>query len=733
MDISSALDWWDEWKLRVLVLGSTVIQLFLFVYGAARRAPTPPWFRLCIWLAYLAGDSLAIYALATLFNRHGREAPAGSTLEVLWAPVLLIHLAGQEQITAYSVEDNELWRRHVVTLVSQVAVALFVFCKSWSGERRLLVAAILMFAIGIYKFSIKPWALKRASFRELVRSPVSVARRKKLIGFSGRWADCWRDWTETIKWPSMVSALPLLGSHSLKSIGELVERTGELVEAWTEGREEQVEEEGREEELKLQEYVEKAKDIMLEHILEDIVGGQSAEDSLPPLFLAEAQAFAADLLVPYSRRLSMLRFMLNIPKKMSIAIWVGLLEVYACLYTRVKVTLTPVGIFLRLLTFSLAIAAIVLFARSHKPHQDGSAADIRVTYILFCCVALLELLSFANMCILIGPAVIWPASFKHHDMVAQQSLMSWAARRRKPTQLLRLAALVGCDDYFNKHWYITHTPSLEPIRDAVHAHALKGWRKYILDAATYRSFNDMRGEWAVGKRLSKRPLDPATRSHFLVLLNSFKAPFDESVLLWHIATEICFHHTSHRCGALVSLIPDGPRGNADAAAQSSERMTNAHVISCYVMSLLSVRPKMLMLGTRQHLFSVALDDIEYIALRGEVDKNHDLGCGILRSVLHVPWVYGDCVGPLIPKACKLAMALLQLLQIQQADTWKMLQGVWVEMLCFAAGRCRGYLHAERLGEGCSELLTQIWLLLCYLGMETVADRLQRRRALPEGN
>ncbi|CAL4980045.1 unnamed protein product [Urochloa decumbens] len=717
MDISSALDWWDEWKLRVLVLGSTVIQLFLFVYGAARRAPTPPWFRLCIWLAYLAGDSLAIYALATLFNRHGREAQARSTLEVLWAPVLLIHLAGQEQITAYSVQDNELWRRHVVTLVSQVAVALFVFCKSWSGERRLLVAAILMFAIGIYKFSIKPWALKRASFRELVRSPVSVARRKKLIGFSGRWADCWRDWTETIKWPSMVSGLPLLGSYSLS--GELSESVWDLIEAWTEGREEQVEEEGREEELKLQEYVEKAK---------DITGGQSAEDSLP-LFLGEAEAFAADLIIPYSRRLSMLQFMLHITDKMGAALWVGLLEVYACLYTRVKVTLTHVGIFLRLLTFSLAVAAIVLFARSHKPHQDGSAADIKVTYILFCCVALLELLSFANMCIFLTPAVIWPASFKHTNMVAQQSLMSCAARRRKPTRLLRLAALVGCDDYFNKHWYITHTPSLEPIRDAVRAHALKGWLEYIHDAATYRSFNDMRGEWAVGKRSSKHPLDPATRNHCLVLLNSFKAPFDESVLLWHIATEICFHHTSHRCGALVSLIPDG---NADAAAQSSsKRMMNAHVISCYMMSLLSVRPEMLMLGTRQHLFSVALDDIEYIALRGEVNKNHDLGCGILRSVLHVPWVYADCVGPLIPKACKLAMPLLQLLQLQEADTWEMLEGVWVEMLCYAAGRCRGYLHAERLGEGCSELLTQIWLLLCYLGMETLADRLQRR--LPEGN
>jgi hypothetical protein len=115
---------------------------------------------------------MAIYGLATLFNRHSRAAPVRSTLEVLWAPVLLVHLAGQEPITASSIQDNKLWGWHVVTLVAQVAIALYVFCQSWSGERRLLVAAILMFIIGIYKFSTKPWALKRATFRNLVGSPL---------------------------------------------------------------------------------------------------------------------------------------------------------------------------------------------------------------------------------------------------------------------------------------------------------------------------------------------------------------------------------------------------------------------------------------------------------------------------------------------------------------------------------------------------------------------------------
>ena len=33
------------------------------------------------------------------------------------------------------------------------------------------------------------------------------------------------------------------------------------------------------------------------------------------------------------------------------------------------------------------------------------------------------------------------------------------------------------------------------------------------------------------------------------------------------------------------------------------------------------------------------------------------------------------------------------------EMWKVIQGVWVEMLCFSAGRCRGHLHATSLCKG----------------------------------
>jgi hypothetical protein len=119
-----------------------------------------------MWLAYLGSDAVAIYALATLFNRHktdehghGGGGGSSSTLEVVWAPVLLLHLGGHDGITAYNSEDNELWTRHLLTAVSQITVAIYVFCKSWppGGDKKLLQAAILLFVPGVLKCLVKPW------------------------------------------------------------------------------------------------------------------------------------------------------------------------------------------------------------------------------------------------------------------------------------------------------------------------------------------------------------------------------------------------------------------------------------------------------------------------------------------------------------------------------------------------------------------------------------------------
>jgi hypothetical protein len=191
---SASLQWWEEWQLHVLVLGSLGVQCFLLFSGPMRKFTVPRWFRICIMLAHRGSDPLAIYALAVVFNRHARATAAGggscacggdgtscpSALEVLCAPVLLIHLGGQEEMGAYNIEDNEMWIRHTMTLVSHVTIALYTFYKSWptsSGNRRLWASGILLFIVGILTLSEKPWALTSAIINRLAAVSSRVHRR----------------------------------------------------------------------------------------------------------------------------------------------------------------------------------------------------------------------------------------------------------------------------------------------------------------------------------------------------------------------------------------------------------------------------------------------------------------------------------------------------------------------------------------------------------------------------
>ena len=80
-------------------------------------------------------------------------------------------------ISAYNIEDNELWSQHLLTAVSQVTVAIYVFSKSWppGGDKRLLQAAIVLFVPGSSNASpsrgLSRWrALKASSANLLLRA-----------------------------------------------------------------------------------------------------------------------------------------------------------------------------------------------------------------------------------------------------------------------------------------------------------------------------------------------------------------------------------------------------------------------------------------------------------------------------------------------------------------------------------------------------------------------------------
>ncbi|XP_039158937.1 uncharacterized protein LOC104424021 [Eucalyptus grandis] len=125
---------WEEWELRVLVLLSLTVQIVLIVLGRHRKYRPNLWLQALVWSLYLSADAVAIYTLGKIATRLAQmrrdlgaaAATAGlnpdAQMIAFWTPFLLLHLGGPDTITAYSLEDNELWLRHFLRLVVQMAL-----------------------------------------------------------------------------------------------------------------------------------------------------------------------------------------------------------------------------------------------------------------------------------------------------------------------------------------------------------------------------------------------------------------------------------------------------------------------------------------------------------------------------------------------------------------------------------------------------------------------------------
>ncbi|KAJ1266258.1 hypothetical protein BS78_08G137300 [Paspalum vaginatum] len=416
----SAMDWWDEWKLRILVLCSLAIQ-FLISFSTIIR-----------------GDAVAIYALATLFNRQKQQGGAGgagssssSALEVIW-----------------------LWKRHAITLVSQVTVALYVFCKWWSGEKKFLQAAVLLFVAGIIRFGEKPWALRRASFRAMAASTTTSRnlsrRRGPGGGDSSRWwgcgalRSCWACFFDTTTVAQRSIPQPeATGAQEVDDASNPLEEYVRKVRAHIKGaprRPPPLSSSSQQ----LEDY----KKRNLHHLF--------ATELVHKLFL--------DPLVAYSVRLQCLQPFLSFDD--------GFLH-------------TSTGTFLRgILECSipaLAVASLVLLAKSGK---DGDIRPLlRNSRVCFTCLCLPCLVFF------------FIRVFSWQFMVSQHSVLSLCAAKMKPSAAMKLADLCcGLGDYIRKHRYVRHERVARRISELVRRHAEYGWKRYIRDPATYRRFNDLRGE-----------------------------------------------------------------------------------------------------------------------------------------------------------------------------------------------------------------------------------------------
>ncbi|KAE9449770.1 hypothetical protein C3L33_18332, partial [Rhododendron williamsianum] len=198
---------------------------------------------------------------------------------------------------------------------------------------------------------------------------------------------------------------------------------------------------------------------------------------------------------------------------------------------------------------------------------------------------------------------------------------------------------------------------------------------------------------------------------------SVEMEFEQSILVWHLATEICYQLDYRReavPGDLLTYLHD--RGKC---------------LSRYMLYLLIEHPNMLPIGTTQIKFRDLYSDlgniIETYSSKPFKDVTEKDASAMLLAMYGKMLVEGgDMRNFTISHGCKLAS---QLSNKDQEQKWTIIVHVWIEILGHAASQCKGRQHAQQLRRG-GEYLTHLWLLMAHFGLN---DHFQipRSRAVAE--
>ncbi|TVU07025.1 hypothetical protein EJB05_47064, partial [Eragrostis curvula] len=179
--LSRAAQFWSDWGVRVVVLSSFAANAILVLFAGVRRRQASGWGTLLLWLAYQLADLAATYALGNLSLSRGTGVSLREhQLVAFWAPFLLLHLGGPDNISAYSLEDSKLSLRQALHVVMQVMGASYVLYKHvYLGDTGpLFPASALMLALGVAKYVERVCALRRGDLGD-IRSSSKKKKKKK--------------------------------------------------------------------------------------------------------------------------------------------------------------------------------------------------------------------------------------------------------------------------------------------------------------------------------------------------------------------------------------------------------------------------------------------------------------------------------------------------------------------------------------------------------------------------
>ncbi|XP_058114703.1 uncharacterized protein LOC131257809 [Magnolia sinica] len=373
----------------------------------------------------------------------------------------------------------------------------------------------------------------------------------------------------------------------------------------------------------------------------------------------------------------------------------GIIEVelgllYDRLYTKAIVIHTSTGYILRAVSFFSILFVLVIFYAfdKHGYHPTNKF----ITYTLLVGAIVLDLVAIVNLIFsdwmvasLRNPmarrlyskmfACICPyGTPRHTAYMSQYNLISYCQRHCWKSR--KMAALRRIDDFIEQLIYTKDVPVSDDIR------------MFMFNDLLTKSKQTNRSDFIKNTSTSKWEWPNNVPNWF------FEFELEELVLLWHIATDLCYH-----------LREDESTADREFSKQVSE----------YMHYLLVVHPTMISSkeGNAQIKWQAVCQETMKFIRNRNLKVKKDICQKLLDEIKFCSTT--QRTGSLLRDAC-LVVKQLELLRQQVPNTpWATIRKVWVELLSSAANNCSGRYHVQRLAKG-GEFITDVWLLMAHFGL-----------------
>lgn len=656
---------WDEWNIRVAVLLSLSFQILLIVLANSRRRSGGAVLTTIIWSSYLLADWIAAFAVGLISSGQTNDCPektaVNKQLAAFWAPFLLLHLGGPDAITAFSLEDNELWIRHFLGLVIQLVAVVYVFLQSLQNEY--WIPTVLLFFAGACKYAERTVALYQACLGNFKKSLLSEPDP------GPNYAQLMEEFSalEASHVPVKIDIVKETekGSASVQTNGELTSSVPEPLD-----------------------------------YLDIVLKGYYFFETFKGLIVDHMFSF-------HERDESRMFFFCTTAADAFKVMEVELNFIYDALYTKMAVVHCKIGYLCRFLCTVLMVVCFQQFAS--LPQHNVFHFDTIVTYILLAGAVGLDMvgqfkLVLSDWAIVSAKEVVARVLIRlpfgrreqrWSNAMAQYSFISFCLKEERVRWVNKIADIFRIKDALHKLQY-KKKKCEEKLKEFVFVE-LKAKAEKAKTIKIAKEIYSARGDYV----LSGYPSHYSYPSIWESL--SDEAEYDESLLLWHIATELCYFTSS------------GP----------DEDREFCKVLSDYMLYLLVMLPTLMstVAGIAQIRFQDTCEEAKKFFRRWQSeiasplrdDQQRETACEKLLNVkteVKPNQVKGDRSKSVLFDACILAKDLKELSDDRR---WKMMSRIWVELLSYAASRCRASDHARQLSQG-GEFITFVWLLMVHFGL-----------------